>query len=60
MNIGQLKKLLEQFADDEPVLIGNYSEEDSEGNMPLHEIRGAEYVPITKGKKPVIAIYFEE
>jgi len=43
MTIGELKKLLDQFADDEKVMIANYSEEDADGNMPVHTIQGAEY-----------------
>lgn len=43
MTVKKLKELLDQFADDEKIMIANYSEEDADGNMPLHEIQGAEY-----------------
>lgn len=50
MKIKQLKELLEQFSDDDRVVVGNYQEEDSEGNMPTYSIQGAEYLKGTDGK----------
>jgi hypothetical protein len=58
MKIGELKKLLEAFADDEEILVANYESEDSDGNMPLHEVAGAEYIPTTKKQKSVPVIFY--
>jgi len=61
MKIKQLKSLLEQFSDEDRVVVGNYQEEDADGNMPTYTIQGAEYVKGSDGKVDInlVIINFE-
>jgi hypothetical protein len=60
MKVKELKNLLNQFDENDTIVIANYSEEDSEGNMPVHSIQGAEYLPVNgKVNINIVAIHFD-
>lgn len=59
MTVRELKELLEQFDDEETVVIADYAEEDSDGNMPCHTINGIERLRgWGEEYQPVLALHF--